>query len=406
MNLFRQPNVQLVFLGRLSVLMADVIQDVSLIWIVWELTHSSAATAVASMSSRIPLWLFSLPAGSHADSAPPRRTIIAANLICAVLALLLVGFANLGWMNVPLLCLVAFAISTCRTFEAPSFYSLVRGLSQEGVDTQQLNGVADTAKRTARLTGPLLANALRSVIPVFNIYAFIGLFYAGMAYAGRQLNVREFRSERKQRKGLVADLREAMVVIRQQPTLQYIILAECLFNASYGACYYVFLPRLTMDTTGGGTAGHASAVTAFGLGGLVAGFFSTRLKMGKNALNFATVAWIGIGAAFGLMYFATTLPMIVFLTALAGAAMAIQTIALWSGLHAACPPEHSGRVYSIWRLGADTAITVSTLIAGVVADAFGPTVPIGVVGVYVFFAILIARRFTLHRSVAPAPTLS
>lgn len=403
-SLFRQHNVQVVFLGRLAVFMADVIQDVALIWIVWELTHSSTATAIASMSSRTPLWLFSLPAGAHADSAPPRRTIIAANLVCSVLALLVAGLSNIGWVSVPLLCLFAFAISTCRTFEAPSFYSLVRGLANDGVDTQQLNGIADTAKRTARLTAPLLANALRSVTSLFNLYAFIGLFYAGMAVAGRRLEVRDFRSERKQRKGLVADLKEAMVVIRQQPALQYIIVAECLFNAAYGACYYVFLPRLTLDTTGGGTSGHASAVTAFGIGGLVAGFFSTRLKMGQNALAYATVAWISIGGAFGLMYFATTLPVIVLLTALAGAAMAIQTIALWSGLHAACPAEHSGRVYSIWRLGADTAITVSTLTAGVVADAFGPSIPIGVVGIYVFFAILIARRFTVGREVKLSPT--
>src|SRR6218665_2477233 len=405
-SLFRQHNVRVVFLGRLSVLMADVIQDVALIWIVWELTHSSTATAFASMSSRTPLWLFSLPAGSHADAAPPRRTIILTNLICGVLALMVAGLSNLGWMSVPVLCLFAFAISTCRTFEAPSFYSLVRGLAQEGADTQQLNGIADTAKRAARLTAPLLANALRGVMPVFNLYALIGLFYAGMAYAGRRLEVRDFRSERKQRKGLVADLKEAMVVVRQQPALQYIIVAEILFNLAYGACYYVLLPRLTLDTTGGGTAGHASAVTAYGVGGLLAGFFSTRLKMGQHALNYATVAWIGIGASFGLMYFATSLPMVILLTALAGASMAIQNIALWSAIHVACPPEHSGRVYSIWRLGADMALTVSTLVAGVVADAFGPSVPIGVIGVYVFFAILIARRFTVGRAEKLSPSVS
>ncbi|WNG23593.1 MFS transporter [Cystobacter fuscus] len=402
-SLFRQHNVRVVFLGRLSVLMADVVQDVALIWIVWELTHSSTATAFASMSSRTPLWIFSLPAGAHADAAPPRRTIVLTNLICGALALMVAGLSNLGWMNVPLLCLFAFAISTCRTFEAPSFYSLVRGLAREGADTQQLNGIADTAKRTARLTAPLLANALRSVVPIFNLYALIGVLYAGMAYAGRRLEVRDFRSERPKRKGLVADIKEAMVVVRQQPALQYIILAEIFFNLAYGACYYVLLPRLTLDTTGGGTAGHASAVTAYGIGGLVAGFFSTRLKMGRHALNYATVAWIGIGGSFGLMYFATTLPVVILLTALAGASMAIQNIALWSAIHVACPPEHSGRVYSIWRLGADMALTLGTLAGGIIADAFGPSLPIGIIGLYVFFAILLARRFTLGRAV-PSPS--
>ncbi len=400
-SLFRQHNVQMVLFGRLSVFMGDVIQDVALIWIVWELTHSSAATAFASMSSRTPLWLFSLPAGIHADAAPPRRTLVAANILCSVLAFLVAGLAHIDWLNVPLLCILAFAISTCRTFEAPCFYSLVRGLAHDG-DTQQLNGIADTAKRMARLIAPLLANALRNVVAIFNLYALIGFFYGCMAYAGRRLEVKEFRSQRKQRKGVLADLAEAVTVVRERPALQYIVAAEFLFNAAYGACYYVFLPRLTMDTTGGGTSGHAAAVTAFGIGGLVAGFFSTKLKMGQNALGFATVAWIGIGGAFGLMYFATSLWLVVLLTGLAGAAMAIQTIALWSALHAACPAEHSGRVYSIWRLGADAAITVSTLIAGVVADAFGPSIPIGVVGIYVFFAILIARRFTLQRGMKMA----
>ncbi|WP_137939726.1 MFS transporter [Chitinivorax sp. B] len=398
LGIFREHNARMVFFGRLSVLTGDVIQDVALIWIVWELTHSSAATAIASMSSRTPLWLFSLPAGVYADANDPKRTLLWANLLCSLLAFCVAGFAHMGMLNVPLLCVLAFAISTCRTFEMPSFYAAVRGLTN-GTDTQQLNGVADTAKRLARLVAPLLANAIKNITSVFNLYAVIGVFYACMAMAGRKMDVRSFRQRQGPRQGIVGDLREALVVIKQRPALQFIIAAEILFNVAYGACYYVFLPRLTMDTTGGGAFGYAAAVTAFGTGGLLAGFLSSHLKMHGQALRYAMVGWLGMGLFFGLMCLTRSLWVIVAFSAVVGAAMAIQTIALWSALHESCPAEHSGRVYSIWRLGADAAITVSTLTAGVVTDAFGPSMPIGVIGIYVLLAIPLARRLIMPRVV-------
>ena len=397
LDFFRDRNAPLVLFGRLAVFMGDVTQDLSLIWIVWEMTHSSAATSLASMAGRIPLWLFSLPAGVYADASEPRRTMVLANVACSIIALAAFLLGVSGHLGVPVLCLFAFAISTCRTFEAPVFYSLVRGLARDSA-TRQLNGVADTAKRSARLLAPLLANAVRQVASALSLYGLISVFYAFMALAGLRMRMQEQPATRLPRKGFVADLRQAARVIRQTPTLRFIVLAEFLFNAAYGACYYVFLPRLTMDTAGGGALGYAAAVTAFGVGGLVAGVLATGLNVPGHSLAFAMVGWLGMGLSFGLMCLTAKLWIIVALTACAGAAMSIQTIALWSALHDECPSELSGRVYSIWRLGADGALTVSTLAAGVVTDMFGPSRPIGVVGVYVFAAILLARRFALRTS--------
>ncbi len=372
-------------------------QDVALIWIAWELTQSSAAMAAMTLASRVPLWLFGLVGGICADGGSPRRIVLAANLIAAVAALAVPLLHSLSLMNVVLLGCAAFTIGIARAFEAPALYALIKALVEDS-RSQALNGITDTSKRTARLVGPMLASAVKAVAPVMWCYAAVGAGFLLMAAAVTRFRLREIE-DRPKRSSIVSDIRAAVRVVQSRQILLFIILMDVLFSLTYGACYWVFVPRLVIDILGGGTQGYAFVASAFAVGGLTGGFAGTAFRVG-NKLWLAAGGLIVAGLTFGLIALLPNVSAVAAGAALIGASLSVQSISLQSVLHERCPTEHLGKLYSSWRFGNEIAGSLGVFAAGLIVDNWGVSGPMLAVAVYSQLVVLYCLLSALK---APLP---
>lgn len=376
---FRERNPFLLWVGRLSVFYADVVQDVVLIWVTWEVTGSSTATAAVTFMSRSPIWIFGLLGGVVADRHQVRRTLLISNFLAATVALLVPLLGFLGLVNVYVLGVAAFCISTARVFEAPALYTQIRSLVPPE-KIQGMNGITDTTKRIARLLGPLIASYLRYVIGTINLYFTISLGFLVMG--ATVLFFREAvpgRIPDGSARSFGSDLKSVLQVLGSRRLLRIIILMDAVFSVAYAGCYWVFLPRLSIDLLGGGPQAYGVMVASVGAGGLVAGSIGALLPF-RNKLLVMAAGFATAGGAFAAMGVAGSVASLAALAAAVGAAMSLQNIALLSLMHEVCPSEHLGRVYSVWRLVVETASGAALLCAGVAADTLGADVAIVGVG--------------------------
>lgn len=161
---------------------------------------------------------------------------------------------------------------------------------------------------------------------------------------------------------------------------------DVLFSLAYGSCYWVFVPRITIDTLGGGPEGYAFTVAAFGLGGLLGGFIGTAVPI-HNKLWTVAGGFTVAGLGFGFIAVAPNILVVALIAAIIGASMAVENVAILSILHEFGPSDQLGRVYSSWRLGVEASGSVGILVAGYVVDAIGPIWPTFAMAAYVVFAI-------------------
>src|SRR5215212_7549301 len=119
----RHRNFALLWLGGLISFIGDWVLFIALPVFVYDLTGSTLATGAMFIAQSLPRLLFGSLAGVFVDHWDRRRTMIAANLLSAVILLLLLLVRAPG--DLWLLYTVAFVQTTFTLFFTPAEQALV-----------------------------------------------------------------------------------------------------------------------------------------------------------------------------------------------------------------------------------------------------------------------------------------
>src|SRR5216117_3888339 len=93
---FRYRNYRFFFAGQLTSLVGTWMQTVAQSWLVYRLTGSATLLGAVGFASQFPILLLSPVAGAVADGYPRRRSMLAIQIACMLLAFPLAAltFAN------------------------------------------------------------------------------------------------------------------------------------------------------------------------------------------------------------------------------------------------------------------------------------------------------------------------
>lgn len=390
-------NALLVWIGRGNIYLGDQIHEVAITWLVWDLTKSSSATALVLFVGHIPFWALGWLAGVYADRLSRQQIVLVANAIRGVLALLLVALYGMDALSVEALAAFNFLLSACSTAETPAFTAQIPGLVAPGF-AQTMNAVADNTKRVARLVGPMLIGIVQRLFPLVLVYLIVSASYFAMSLCQWLMRVRGPDRGSTQNR-LMADVREGWTATRRSRSLFLIVICFAIYNVTYGAGFYIILPRLAGDHLQGGVAGYGLAVAMYGAGGIVGnivlGLISVRDKFRVVLLGFAFMT-LGF-AAFGL---APNMTVLLVVCAVSALGLPMMDVCMPALIHELVEPTHHGRVYATWRYLAELGITIGIVSAGPVVDLLGPSYAA------ILYAALIAPVVCvffvlIHRSQAP-----
>ena len=357
-------------------------QNVTLIALANQLTHSGAFVGLVSFAQLGPMLLASPVGGVLADRFDRRHIIMAGSAVQGSLSVVL---AIVAWSGHPppwALVLIVLGIGMANALIAPSNGALLPHL----VDRRDLSGavaVNSAAMNGSRVLGPLLAALVSSLGTgwIFLINAGTYVFVIAAVGAAKVA----FTPPTDGAAGPWARFREGLDTARQDPVLRRVLGIVSLFSL----CSLVFiyqLPGLAENQLGITGSAFYRLFAAFGLGA-AGGAILLGTVLGGRPLHrvplFALPAFAVTLAAFAFTHDPVAAHFIVF--ALGFFYFTLVT-ALSTTLQEEVDDEHRGRVMGLWMIAWAGLVPVGSLLAGPVIDRVGGT-PVLLFGAVVALAL-------------------
>ncbi len=344
----RIRDFRLLWASTLLYSLATGMEQVSVGWLIFELTGSELMVGVGAAARMLPFFLFGILSGAITDRWDRRLLLGISNLGAAVVAmvmalLLLLGGLTNVWVVVALVgalgSMFAFALTVRQTY---TFDIVGSGLS--------LNGLAlgAMAMQGGGIVGSLASGALIEAAGAGWQFVVAGVCYLSAAAATLALN-NPGRSIRSSATSVLGNLAGYMGLVRSRRFLLALMLLTAVTEV-LGFTHMTLLPVFAKEVVHVGPTGLGIMTAVRQVGGLLGLWLLAALGTSrkKGLLMFATAVGFGLG----LMAFSLSGNIFAFLGVLLfvnACAMAVDTLykTLMQGL---VSDEERGRAMGSWVL--------------------------------------------------------
>ena len=359
--------------GELVSVLGNQLTTVAVPYQVYQLTHSSLAVGLVSVTQLFPLIAGSLLAGSVVDAMDRRRLLMLAQVLMAACSAGLALNADLDpskpalW---PLFVLPALSAGFSGLDSAGRNAIIPNLVRRSEVSTA--NAIFQALFQFGLVAGPALAGLLLAGAGVRFVY-WLDVAGFGVALLAVSLMSPQPPGEGAQRPGL-RSIVEGLRFLRGRQAIQGAYLID--INAMVFGMPRALFPALALTRFGGGasTLGFLYAAPGAGalLGALTTGWVSRIQRQGLAVI----VAVIGWGAAITCFGLVSWLPLALVLLAAAGFADVISAVFRSTIIQLAVPDSLRGRLAGLQIAVVTGGPRVGDLEAGAVATAFGNTVSV------------------------------
>ena len=371
-RVFRNRSFVALWLGQMISFIGDYFNWIAVPIMVERLTGSALMVGLAVISNALPTLLLGPVAGVFVDRWDRKRTMIAADLLRAVLILpcLLVQTADQVWIYY----VSGFLMSCVSRFFFPSQSALLPIIVPDEDDLLAANGLMQIIQTLGLLVGGGLAGfAIGLWGPQF---AFIAdsITFALSAVVIMTMTVPRTTQGQQATGGkiaaVLAEMREGVTYLFGNRTMVGVLLCLGVTQFGVGALQVVWIPFL-QRTFGVGAEGVGIVDSVQGggmiLGGLILGYLSARMNqitMVGWSLAIVGLSLFGMGAASGFAY------VVVCSFVLGVALMPMQSV-LNTMMQLAVPDLKRGRVGSALNALTTAAGMLSMAGASAFADQIG-----------------------------------
>ncbi len=350
----------------------DELYFVAAMWLVFELSGSTALTGLAGFLSRAPGALGFL-FGPLVDRAPLRRLLVATELVQAVVALAVPVAAALDVLSVWVVLAVAPLLATLQRVSGPAQNAAVPRLVADRnlVRANSLTATSDRAIGAAARAGGGAAIALVGAVALFGANAATFLVSAAV-FAFTAIPATEKEGTSPSAQEYLDDVAEGVAVVRDSPILHMLVGASLagLFTGMTTAV----LPAFAASLGGPGTYGLLLAAMTAGTfaGALLASWLET-IPLGR-------VTAVGFAAGAGCWLGAVTLgspAVITVLFALAFVPVGSYNVLVSASLQSGVDETLLGRVSATTGSVTATVGPLGILAGGLLGDALGASLVVG-----------------------------
>ncbi len=248
-------------------------QDTTLRWHLYGLTHSMVALGLIGLARFVPLVLFSLIGGAVADAKDRRNILLLTQSVLAAGATLLAFLTLKGIISATSIYAVSALSAGSLAFDSPARQSLIPSL----VPRKHFSNAASlnsTAFKVATVIGPYLAGSLIQRGSLALIYGINAASFLAVLIALLWIRPEVMQREQSARSPVnLTGLKEGMKFVWSQPIQVWTIALD--FLASFFASAEALLPVfardiLKVDARGYGLLTSAAAAGSVGAGSVMA----------------------------------------------------------------------------------------------------------------------------------------
>jgi MFS family permease len=365
-------------------------------WLVLSLTDSNIALGATSAAATAPILLLSILAGVLADRVDLRRLLAGAQLAAAgvagVLAILTMTRVVEFW-HVLVLAFVSGAVGALAT---PAFQAVVSTIVDRSAIGSAI-ALNSAQFNLSRVLGPTVAGlviAAGSLVLAFWANA-IGLVIVAILIW--TLPIRRASNAARVEASLWANLTDGIRYVRAERTIAILVLLAAV-PALFILNYLVLMPVFARDILKIGAPGLGLLNASLGVGALSGALLVAILRPGGGS---GRLMMVGLGSAsLGLIVFGLSpwLPLSCVALAALGASQVAYYATTNTLIQVLVSPRLRGRVLSLYILTSLGVIPFGNLLAGAIAEEFGP--PLALAGggtVTLIILVIVAINFPVLR---------
>ena len=398
----RHRDFLLLWLSNLCNASAVWFQQITIPWVVWEISGSPFLVGIAAGMRSIPFLVIGPMAGVFADRVDRRKIVLVTQSVMAMVVLAFAGAVQLGVVVGTLGVIYALAFS----FITGTLHSLIQPVRQamvaNTVPREDLwNAVAlnSIAGNVARVVGPGLGGVLIAWLgPALNFF-LEGILYVLMVLVMVPIALPYREAITARRASMLANLKQGFSYVLSEQVVLRLLLVACISDILLAPVIHL-MPVIATEVLGQGSEVYGFLVLATGVGGIIStisfaslGGVFRRGSVGLLSLMFlsasaillglSTWVWVSLIAMFGFGFFRL--------------AFKINNNTL---VQTTIPDALRGRVMSIYHL--DHGITpLASMTLGLIAEFWPANFVVVLVGVislaltiYAFIAYSDVRRMS------------
>ncbi|WP_162794505.1 MFS transporter [Nocardioides houyundeii] len=343
----------------------------------WQLTHSATWVAIVSVAQFAPQIVLAPIAGPLADRASRARLVAYGRVFCLLgsggLALW-VWVAGYDRIEIWAVLLTTLTLGVGFAVSGPAMQAMVSDLVEP----------SEVGRAVALDTMPTMLG--RAVGPAIGalLAAFVGPAAALAVAAGGHLafGIIAALLSRRERPHEVSTggggFREGLAYVRSNPVVIFLLLG--VTAVGMGADPVVTLAPAIADGLGGGQALVGFLGSAFGAGAVVGGVVSTLSGGGSRAAAAPAFGLLVLGLGLSAVPLTQTPWAVSACFGVAGLGFTIALSGCTAMLHRVVPAGVRGRVMSLWLVAFLGTRPIASVVDGVLADSFGVSTALVVLG--------------------------
>ena len=334
-------------------------------WHIYALTHSAFALGLVGLAQFVPMFALTLVVGHVADRYDRRRIAAVCQALEALAALVFAAGTFGGWLDAPLIYLLAASVGAARAFESPAISSLLPGVVPRA-QLPQATAWSTSANQTAQIVGPAFGGLLYG-IGAGPAYLACALSFAAAAALVGAIPLRAKPPSRTP--VTLESVFSGIAFIRSQPVILGALSLD-LFAVLFGGAT-ALLPVFARDILHSGPIELGLLRSASAIGALAGTVWLAHfpLRRRPGAAMFGGVIVFGLATiAFGLSHnFYVSLVAL----ALLGASDVVSVVVRLSLVQLRTPDEMLGRVSAVNSLFIGTSNQLGEFESGVTAGWWG-----------------------------------
>lgn len=386
MNIYRAlkyKNCRLFFPGLLLSQIGIWYQNITISWIILEITKSPLLMGSIVFFNAIPLFILTPIAGVITDKYDKQKLLLIIQILFMVQALLITLASVFDFLNIITIIILGLMLNCIIAIDTPLRQSIFASLIDDKKDLSNAISLNSACFNSARLIGPAAAGI---ILTLYNpqtcfLINFLLTIPAIVLISMIKTNEKEISSSTKQ--NFIQGFKEGIYYIKNNKTIS-VILGFLALISLIGMTYPVLMPiyTKTIFRSNADILGYLMAATGFGA------LFSSFILASKNSLkglkNTMLTGILIFGLSFVLLGISNSKIFSIIISLFLGAGMTASITGINTILQSIAEDNKRGRVMSLYTICYLGTAAISNLFAGTITEY------IGVANAFILFGCLLS----------------
>jgi MFS family permease len=369
----RHAPFRLLVAGRTVTMLGNAVAPIALAFAVLDLTGSARDLGLVVGTRSLANVLFVLFGGVIADRLPRHLVMVGASVLAAATQATVATTVLTGTATIPLLLALSAVNGAVAALSMPATAALLPQTVPPDV-RQQANAINRLSTNGAMIVGAAVGGVLVAAVGPGWGLAVDATTFAVAAALFALLRVAPPAPATgvvtpPARASIFSDLRVGWTEFRTRTWLWVVVAGFCVSNAALSGGLAVLGPLVADETFGRKAWGVVLAAETAGM--VIGGLVAIRLRL--RHLLFYGVAWcLGEVMLLGTLGIAPVVVLLIGAALVTGFGIEQFSVAWDTSMQEHVPADKLARVYSYDMLGSFLAIPLGQVVAGPLADAYGP----------------------------------